>query len=159
MRFTARTTADKIARASRRGSMRAVIALCAGLGAISSGHAQTFRTLDYSGAELFARFCSACHGPQGKGNGPVAATLNVMVPNLTELSQRNGGRFPVQRVEEYIDGRSPLAAHGTRTMPVWGYEFWVEEGADVTAERNVRTLIDRLVKYLESIQATPRQVR
>lgn len=139
--------------------MQVVIGLCAGLGAVSSGHAQTFRALDYSGAELFARFCSACHGPQGKGNGPVAATLNVMVPNLTELSERNGGHFPVQRVEEYIDGRSPLAAHGTRTMPVWGYEFWVEEGADVTAERNVRTLIDRLVKYLETIQAMPRQER
>lgn len=122
----------------------------------SVAHAQTFRALDYSGAELFQRFCSACHGPQGKGNGPVAATLNVMVPNLTRLSQRNGGRFPAQQVEEYIDGRSPIAAHGSRTMPVWGYEFWVEEGGDITAERNTRKLIDRLVRYLESIQQSPR---
>jgi hypothetical protein len=37
-------------------------------------------------------------------------------------------------------------------MPVWGYEFWVEEGADITAEREARELVRRLVLYLESIQ-------
>lgn len=151
---------DIEARGSRKQAKllpMAVIALCVGLGLASSGRAQTFRTLDYSGAELFQRFCAACHGAEGKGNGPVAATLNVMVPNLTRLSDRNGGRFPAQRVEEYIDGRSPIAAHGSRTMPVWGYEFWVEEGGDITAERNVRKLIGRLVRYLESIQAMPRR--
>ena len=37
-------------------------------------------------------------------------------------------------------------------MPVWGYELWVEEGADITAESDARELIRRLVAYLESIQ-------
>jgi mono/diheme cytochrome c family protein len=136
-------------------ALRAAVLIVAGLYLGADAHAQTFRELDYSGAELFQRFCSACHGAEGKGDGPVARTLNVMVPNLTQLALRNGGEFPVQRVEEYIDGRSPVAAHGSRTMPVWGYEFWVEEGADRTAERNARELIDRLVEYLESIQQMP----
>jgi hypothetical protein len=37
-------------------------------------------------------------------------------------------------------------------MPVWGYEFWVEEGADPQAEENVEIIISNLIEYLESIQ-------
>jgi hypothetical protein len=43
-------------------------------------------------------------------------------------------------------------SHGTRQMPVWGYEFWVDEGADIVAEQNAREIINRLVVYLESVQ-------
>lgn len=111
---------------------------------------QVFDATDLSGAELFSRYCSACHGPEGRGDGPVAATLNKPVPNLRRLSR--DGSFPAARVRESIDGRSMIIAHGTRQMPIWGYEFWVEEGADVTAERDAREIIDRLVDYLESIQ-------
>jgi hypothetical protein len=117
--------------------------------------AQLFRLTDYSGAELFQQFCSACHGYAAKGDGPVAATLNVMVPDLTRLSQRHDGVFPVEAVRAMIDGRSLVTAHGTRTMPVWGYEFWVTEGADRQAEADAREVINRLVRYLESIQVEP----
>lgn len=122
--------------------------LVAGVGA----HSQLFRLADYSGEEIFQRFCSSCHGPAGRGGGPVAATLNVAVPDLTTLSQRRGNRFPAGEVREIIDGRADVLAHGTRVMPVWGYEFWVEEGADVVAEAEARALIDRLVGYIETIQ-------
>jgi mono/diheme cytochrome c family protein len=105
-----------------------------------------------SGAELFERFCSACHGTEGRGDGPVASSLAVLVPDLTRLYQRHGDRFPAAEVREIIDGRSIVIAHGTRYMPVWGYEFWVEEGADVVAEEDARIMIDRLVDYLRSIQ-------
>lgn len=105
-----------------------------------------------SGEELFQRFCSACHGPEGRGDGPVASSLSVLVPDLTRLNQRHGDQFPAAEVREIIDGRSFVIAHGTRVMPVWGYEFWVEEGADVVAEEDARIMIDRLVDYLSSIQ-------
>jgi mono/diheme cytochrome c family protein len=116
----------------------------------SVSRGQGFAT--YSGAELFARFCAACHGDQARGDGPVAGTLSVLVPDLTRLSERNDGGFPASRVRDIIDGRSIVIAHGTRYMPVWGYEFWVEEGADVVAEEEARLMIDRLVEYLRSIQ-------
>ncbi|MGD8324484.1 MAG: cytochrome c [Gammaproteobacteria bacterium] len=116
------------------------------------GFAQAFTGTDYSGAELFARYCAACHGDSGMGDGPVAASLVKVVPDLTRLSERAGGEFPVVRVAETIDGRSPVVAHGTRRMPVWGLEFWIEEGGDIEAEAQARRMIARLIDYLESIQ-------
>jgi hypothetical protein len=41
-------------------------------------------------------------------------------------------------------------------MPVWGYEFWVEEGGDVVAQREMKQVIGKLVDYLRSIQEDPR---
>lgn len=130
----------------------AVLTLCL---AGSVAQAQIFGTEDYSGAELFQRYCAPCHGVAARGDGPVAATLSVPVPDLTGLSSRHDGKFPSQYVRDMIDGRSPVVAHGTRRMPVWGYEFWVEEGADIEAEAMARELIDRLVAYLASIQQMP----
>ena len=108
---------------------------------------------DYSGEEIFGRFCASCHGEMAHGDGPVARSLGVMVPDLTRISQRYGG-FPTQLIRDTIDGRGArVDAHGTRTMPVWGYEFWVEEGGDVTAQQEMRKTIAKLVDYLRSIQA------
>jgi mono/diheme cytochrome c family protein len=118
----------------------------------SSASAQPFRLTDYSGQELFQQFCSACHGEAAKGDGPVAGSLNVNVPDLTRLRERHDGAFPADLVRATIDGRNLAAAHGTRTMPVWGYEFWVTEGADRQAEADARKVINRLIQYLESIQ-------
>jgi mono/diheme cytochrome c family protein len=111
---------------------------------------------DYGGAELYARFCASCHGPQGYGDGPVAPSLRVMLPDLTELAKRSGGRFPEERVREIVDGRAVLAAHGTRPMPVWGYELEARAGETeedaVQARDTAQTLIDRLVNHLRDIQ-------
>lgn len=109
--------------------------------------------LDYSGAELFQRFCASCHGESARGDGPVSRSLAAVVPDLTRISERNGGQFPAARIRETIDGRAMVVeAHGTRFMPVWGYEFWIEEGADIEAEAAARQVIARLIEYLGSIQ-------
>lgn len=76
-----------------------------------------------TGAMTFVTHCAACHGAQGEGDGPVAATMAVAVPNLRSLTERNGGEFPAEAVASYIDGRALPAAHGTRLMPVWGDVF------------------------------------
>ena len=116
-------------------------------------HAQVFGGTDYSGDELFERYCAACHGAGGRGDGPVAASLVKVVPDLTGLRERAGGEFPAARIAATIDGRSPVLAHGTRRMPVWGREFWIEEGGDIEAEGRAREMITRLIDYLESLQA------
>jgi hypothetical protein len=77
----------------------------------------------------------------------------VAVPDLTSIAVRYG-EFPAARIRDIIDGRGiDTGAHGTRTMPVWGYEFYVEEGADVMAQRAVRDAINRLVEHLRSLQS------
>jgi len=123
-----------------------------------AGAAMAFEAVtleDYSGAELFDRFCAACHGSQARGDGPVAASLNVAVPDLTTIGARYG-EFPAMLIRDVIDGRGiDKRAHGTRAMPVWGYEFWVEEGGDVNAQRAVRDAINKLVEHLRSVQRSP----
>lgn len=107
---------------------------------------------DYSGRQLYDRFCASCHGPSGFGDGPVAPSLKVMVPDLTRLYQRSGGKFPEDLVRKIIDGRQVYPAHGSRDMPVWGQELWIEGGGGEQADAEARVIVDKLVNYLRSIQ-------
>src|SRR5664279_1109728 len=50
------------------------------------------------GASIFRNYCAACHGLEGRGNGPVSKVLKREVPDLTSLSLRNGGAFPATHV-------------------------------------------------------------
>lgn len=115
----------------------------------------------YTGAQLFQRFCASCHGREGRGDGPVAATLKVEVPDLTRLARRGGNAFPTEQVRRIVDGREVLAAHGARRMPVWGYEFATATASEPdSGAAQAATLVDRLVEYLRTLQrdgATPAQ--
>jgi mono/diheme cytochrome c family protein len=84
-----------------------------------SGWAEDFD----AGKIEYSSGCSVCHGTDGKGAGPLAAELKTKPANLTMLAKRNGGVFPLNTVYETIDGRRPIASHGTREMPVWGQRF------------------------------------
>ena len=123
-----------------------LLAIC-GLG---SGCSST-PTRAPSGEETYQTHCASCHGPRGAGDGPVAATLRVPVPNLSTLAARNGGEFPADRAASYIDGRAMPAAHGARSMPVWGGVFDVTQqlfrGGEGSAER-----IDAGIAYLRDLQ-------
>ena len=107
---------------------------------------------EMSGAELYRTFCATCHGVQARGDGPVAADLKVAVPDLSSIASRNGGDFPRERVREQIDGQRTRSAHGSRDMPVWGWELYAVKGEDTARRKRVAELIDRVVGYLESIQ-------
>ena len=128
------------------------MALVVALTATNAAAFDAVTLADYSGAELFQRFCASCHGEAARGDGPVARSLVNVVPDLTRIASRYG-EFPAARIRETIDGRGVvIGSHGTREMPVWGYEFWVEEGEDVTAGGVVAEAIARLVQYLREIQ-------
>lgn len=107
---------------------------------------------EYSGEETYMRYCAACHGESGQGDGPVARGLPIATPDLTRLQERKGDGFPEEVLRKIIDGREIVVVHGTRYMPVWGYEFWVEEGADEAAQERVVVIVDNLIEYLRSIQ-------
>jgi mono/diheme cytochrome c family protein len=101
------------------------------------------------GDALFSAYCSVCHGWEGKGDGPMAKSLKVAVPDLTRVSIRNGGRFPLDRMERIISGEDPLAqGHGTRQMPVWGPIF-----SQIAWDQDLgRVRVRNLAKYIEGMQ-------
>jgi len=73
-----------------------------------------------NGASIYRSHCASCHGLEGKGDGPVADSLRMRPNDLTLLKQRNGGVFPVPRINRMLDGDDTLPAHGSKRMPVWG---------------------------------------
>lgn len=72
-----------------------------------------------SGAEDFATFCAACHGPGARGDGAAAAGLSRRPPDLTGLAAANGGAFPATRVMAKIWGYTG-GRGGARVMPAFG---------------------------------------
>jgi len=107
--------------------------------------------LAMSGKQLYWRFCAACHGEQGKGDGPVAPMFSAKVPDLTMIARANGS-FTRERLVQIVDGRSVVGAHGSRTMPVWGEDFSRAYIGDPDAERASRIIIERLADYVWSLQ-------
>jgi cytochrome c5 len=134
----------------RRLTMRRLVPVLLFLLPLSWASANEVSELE--GEQLFERHCAACHGEAGEGDGPVAGVLSVKVPDLTRIAERRDGKFPRQMIKNAIDGRWRIDAHGTQQMPVWGYEFWVTEGAGDFSEVEVSKILDRLIDYLEMIQ-------
>lgn len=81
------------------------------------------------GRAFFEQNCAACHGADGRG-GPLAATLDRPVPDLTRIAARNGGVFDRNAVMSVIDGylRRSDPSH---PMPEFGASF---EGRVVMVE-------------------------
>lgn len=110
--------------------------------------------MSYGQAE-YLNSCAVCHGPDGKGDGPLGDELVKRPTDLTRLSEKNGGEFPYWRVFAVIDGRYVVPSHGERDMPVWGRQFLDDDarlygpngGEVVTTER-----IHNLAGYVQSLQ-------
>jgi len=102
-----------------------------------------------SGQEMFKEYCAVCHGVEGKGNGPAATALKKTPANLTELAQRNGGKFPELKVYGTIKGDVEMPAHGSRDMPMWGSLF---QSVSHGNQSEVQMRIANLTAYVQSIQ-------
>lgn len=108
-----------------------------------------------AGKEEYRESCAACHGLSGHGDGPVAKHLKIKPPDLTQLSRKRGGKFPVDELYRLIDGRQTKGIHGERAMPIWGDRYKVKatkEFGGYGAETAVRDRIVKLVEYLRTIQ-------
>ena len=105
------------------------------------------------GKRLYSNLCVNCHGEKGLGDGRLAALLTMPTPDLTTLSQRNGGTFPRQAVRDQIDGTLENEAHGPRVMPQWGSALSTHPGSEAEEDRaGAAVQIEYLVDYLDSIQ-------
>ena len=93
-----------------------------------------------SGEEMFAVYCSSCHGRFAQGGS---------APELTSLAKRNNGQFPAAMVKEIIRGEGRVPAHGPKDMPVWGLVFrYVGSGSELEVDFR----INNLTEYLRGLQ-------
>lgn len=101
------------------------------------------------GRERYVALCASCHGSEGAGDGPAAASFRVAPPDLRRIAERHGG-FDPPTVAATIDGRGP-GAHGSEEMPVWGSKR-IRARKGTTGP--TPAMLD-LLAYLESIQVQP----
>ena len=111
-------------------------------------HAPTPNVDPASGREMYQTYCAVCHGVDGKGKGPAAPALKQAPTDLTLLSKRNAGEFPMFRVSNTIQGDSGVAAHGSSDMPMWGDLFRGLKRDDAM----VKLRVHNLAQYLASLQ-------
>ena len=102
------------------------------------------------GAALYKAYCAVCHGPDGRGAGPMASALKVPPGDLTRIAARNRGVYPASRVERIISGEEALpSGHGTRVMPVWGPIF-----SQIAWDQDLgRLRVHNLAAYISRMQA------
>lgn len=83
-----------------------------------------------AGKSLYQQYCGACHGAQGKGNGPAAAAMQPKPRDHTDGTYMN--RLSDMHLRKVIGeggaavGRSPL-------MPSWNTTLTPEQIGDVIA--------------------------
>jgi mono/diheme cytochrome c family protein len=139
------------------GSMmqRFVLSAVVVTAALGLAMAQTVKTTSApytnptSGKDMYKAYCASCHGVDGTGSGPAASAMKSPVPDLTQLSKKNGGKFPADHVASVIRGDSNRPSHGSTDMPVWGPVFMkVSDNHVGEAQLRVRNLAD----YIQSIQ-------
>lgn len=115
-----------------------------------SDGADTVRLIDsIQGPNLYKAYCAVCHGPNAKGDGPMMMFLKTAPSDLTRISAKNGGMFPLPKVRRIISGEEALpGGHGTRQMPIWGPIF-----SQVAWDQDLgRVRVDNLARYIESLQ-------
>lgn len=103
-----------------------------------------------SGKDMYKAYCASCHGLDGKGSGPAATAMKAPLPDLTQLSKNNGGKFPEDHVAAVIKGDVNSPSHGSADMPVWGPVF-MKVSQHHTAQ--VQQRIRNLSEYIQSLQA------
>jgi mono/diheme cytochrome c family protein len=101
-----------------------------------------------SGAEMYRSYCAACHGSEGKGDGPAVEFLKTPPPDLRMLAQHNQGKYPADHVAMTLRLGTGSRAHGTSDMPLWGELFRTVDVNQSLGELRVKNLTN----FVESLQ-------
>jgi mono/diheme cytochrome c family protein len=130
------------------------LAVLAGACSIAAAQ-QTAQRLDI-GKREFDNNCAVCHGRDAKGAGPYADLLKRSPPDLTTMSRRNAGVFPLSQAYDVIEGAGP--GHGGRDMPIWGQDYSIKAAEyyidmPYDSQAYVRSRILALAEYLSRLQA------
>jgi mono/diheme cytochrome c family protein len=123
------------------------------IGLVASLAASMVQAADQPGGkETYVRYCGACHGPGGKGDGIAGTVMRPKPTDLTQIAKKNKGEFPLVHVMETIDGRKTVRAHGDPQMPVWGEILTDQAGSPASPQNEARTKILAITDYVRSIQ-------
>jgi len=141
----------------RRFVSRIAIAVSFLLLTLDIAFAQDDIGVDSIGRMEFQKNCAACHGMSGKGDGPLLEFLRETPPDLTLISKRHNGVFPVEKIYMWIRDPQRIRAHGTKEMPIWGDRYSQEiietYGPDYTGPgSSVHERILELVFYIGTLQ-------
>jgi hypothetical protein len=107
-----------------------------------------------TGRSVFVNSCASCHGAAGRGDGPLAAELEVKPADLTKIAARRDGLWPLVEVMSIIDGYHRRTLPREK-MPVFGD---LAEGKLVPFDAGDGKLVPTpvtliaLANYLETIQ-------
>jgi hypothetical protein len=101
------------------------------------------------GKQMYAAYCSPCHGARARGDGPAGAALQVKPTDLTTMQYRNQGKFPNTRLKLILINASNLPSKQAAQMPSWCPIFRDLDQGDhnLTALR-----VQSLLTYLQSLQ-------
>jgi mono/diheme cytochrome c family protein len=109
-----------------------------------------------AGRVTYLRACAPCHGADGRGDGPRAASLGATPADLTLLASRNGGVYTPDMVTDVVTGKRSVAAHRSGTMPVWTTAFGRDgSGAAAAASLSQQMRIAEVAAFVETLQRTP----
>ncbi len=102
--------------------------------------------------EIYLANCAACHGSEGKGDGPLAAGLDPRPADLTQIARRNGGEFDFQSVMSIIDGYNAPERNMPRFSDMLAQgEYMYFDSGDGTLTPTPVPLV-ALAAYLETLQ-------
>lgn len=104
------------------------------------------------GKDLYLKYCGACHGLAGEGDGVVSGLMRPAPTDLTVTARQGGGEYPFKKVMTQIDGTVTIRAHGDPDMPVWGDVLADPTHDDGMRRADVQGRVFLIVKYLESLQ-------
>jgi len=107
---------------------------------------------DTPGRYLYLKYCSACHGSGGKGDGVASGFMRPKPADLTQLAKHAGGDFPYVPTMQVIDGTKTVRAHGDAEMPVWGEALNGNTTGPMEHRVAVQGRLMLLTDYIRSIQ-------
>ncbi|MFZ7091383.1 c-type cytochrome [Primorskyibacter sp. 2E233] len=107
-----------------------------------------------AGRVLYQENCATCHGAKGRGDGPSAANLRTPPADLTKISARRAGVWPMLEVMSIVDGYSRQTLRRDE-MPIFG-DFLDGDLVKFDTGNGVMTptpaKLIAMVNYLETLQ-------
>ena len=78
------------------------------------------------GRASYAKFCVACHGPKGEGDGPAAKALNPRPRNFVTQPLAGGAPAAFEVLAQGIKGTGMIAFKHLPEEERWALAFYVE---------------------------------